>query len=612
MSRLPLFDNGIAGQTSTYDRTGGNNDGFAGTYSFIRRNLDSSLVIFEAKGSGVITRIATPTPTNDTLDIYINDTIMPSLSVQYNDLFTGKVFPFVKPLCGSQLGGFYCYYPIMFNNGCKIVCRAKNLQFHQIQYKRFPKGTVVQSFTKDLTDNEKGVLEKIVASWGNCHAKAGSLGSNLLKQASAFTISPGETKTIFDRQGGGRVTGIELDNADAFVGLYKNIDIKISWDGETTPAVYCPIADFFGYAFGSPAMQSLLVGTNHNKNYCYYPMPFVSTAKVQLIYRNNNQLGSQPTKRLTATVYYTLQKRDVQKEGKFYTCWQGNATPAAGQPHTLLKTKGRGQYVGTLLQAQGLRPGMTLFFEGDDSTAVDGQPAIHGTGSEDYFNGGWYAFPDRWSSRCSLPLHGALEYNLPYCRTGGYRLYMADKIPFTKSIYQSMEHGPDGNTIPASYTTLAFYYCDTPPTQYTKPNNADSKVFIPDTLMLYPQLLTVNIWGQAAVKPTWAYNTGGESFIFTVNDGTRLKFSVGEILPGRYQLFADFTKFPEGCDFSIWQRQCPVGGWIPTYAKTKERVSQLYLGSIAINDTENTLTIQFKTNRENNSFFLNRFILVKQ
>ena len=39
------------------------------------------------------------------------------------------------------------------------------------------------------------------------------------------------------------------------------------------------------------------------------------------------------------------------------------------------------------MQSQGLNPGMTFFFEGDDSTVADGQLSIHETGSEDFLTG---------------------------------------------------------------------------------------------------------------------------------------------------------------------------------------------------------------------------------
>src|ERR1044072_7557120 len=71
---LPSYrSNTYSAQVSSYDTTGGNNDGFGGQYSFIKRNADSSLVIFDVKGTGVVNRIWTPTPTQDTLDFYIDD-----------------------------------------------------------------------------------------------------------------------------------------------------------------------------------------------------------------------------------------------------------------------------------------------------------------------------------------------------------------------------------------------------------------------------------------------------------------------------------------------------------------------------------------------------------
>lgn len=92
----------------------------------------------------------------------------------------------------------------------------------------------------------------------------------------------------------------------------------------------------------------------------------------------------------------------MKEEGKFYSVWRREKTPL-GIFHKFAAQKGKGHYVGTIHQAQGLRPGMTLFFEGDDSTYVDNKMRLHGTGSEDYYNGGWYALLDRWDRGNSLP-----------------------------------------------------------------------------------------------------------------------------------------------------------------------------------------------------------------
>jgi Protein of unknown function (DUF2961) len=110
----------------------------------------------------------------------------------------------------------------------------------------------------------------------------------------------------------------------------------------------------------------------------------------------------------------------------------------------------------------GFKPGLPEFFEGDDSAATEGIFRIHGTGTEDYFNGGWYDLPGQWDTARSMPLSGCIEYSKTLGVTGGYRFYLSDKLSFEKSIYEAIEHGPTIEGIPAEYTSVSFYYCDRP------------------------------------------------------------------------------------------------------------------------------------------------------
>jgi hypothetical protein len=616
ISKLPCYlTNTIEEQTSTYDTTGGNNDGFSGTYSFIKKDKDSNLIIFDIKGAGVINRIWTPTPTNDTLDFYIDDTLHPAFSIKYMDLFSNKVYPFIGPLCGNELGGFFCYLPIPFQTHCRIICRAKQTQFHQIQYRLYPPGIMVKKFSINLSEEEKTALKKIADLW---YDKQHSIkdfydqGNTIITTSKTTTFLPGESKTIFNTQQGGRILEIVFDNPIIFEGLQKLFDIKITWDDEKIPAVYCPIADFFGYAFGKNSMQALLLGTHQNKNYCYLPMPFDKNATIELIYRKTTSKQSVPVQ-IKASIAYTNQKRNKTTEGKFYTSWNSNTLSVNQAAHVFLKTKGRGHYIGSVLQAQGMKPGMTYFFEGDDSTATDNVFRLHGTGSEDYFNGGWYALPDRWDRKMSLPLHGALDYSLPFCRTGGYRFYIGDKISFEKSIFQSMEHGPENNNSPVHYTSLAFYYCDLFPATFLKPTNELSSVYIPDTMIMYPQVMDFSVWDNITCKAAWTYDTGGQSFTFSATDESGLRISLNEIPDGRYKLYADITKNEKGCMFSFWQGQIQVSEWIATNKKGKEeRIPMLYSGEIVTSEFYKSLTIHFKTTPAENSLLLSRLILVRE
>ncbi|MEX2335879.1 MAG: hypothetical protein WD555_01250 [Fulvivirga sp.] len=156
---LPAYwDDTEVKQISSYDTTGNNDDGFSGKYSFIRKNPDSSLVIFEAEGNGVINRIWTPTPNSDVLDFYFSGSDKPSFSIPFIDLFSGNVFPFVSPVSGNEIGGYYCYFPIPFKDGCKIVSRGKSMKFYQIQYRTYPKQFKVENFSQDLDESAKAAL----------------------------------------------------------------------------------------------------------------------------------------------------------------------------------------------------------------------------------------------------------------------------------------------------------------------------------------------------------------------------------------------------------------------------------------------------------------------
>ena len=608
IQQLPQYINGShEWEKSSYDTTGGNDDGFSGRYSFVRKNPDGTLVIFEAAGKGVVNRIWMPTRNNDTLDFYFDGREKPTFSIKFYDLFSGKVFPFIAPVCGNQLGGYYCYVPMPFQNGCKIVLRAKQMQFYQIQCRSYPDTYNVKTFNPVFTGDEKAELKKIATFWDSENKTV----KDFYKGEIAFaainaTIKPGQTINLLNLNRGGRIVGIEISPASAFTGLNKQLDLKVTWDNEKNPAIYAPLGDFFGYAFGSQSMQSLLLGSKGNKNYCYFPMPFDKNAKIELLYRKPPAGVPAESKLIHAKIYYSAVKREPEREGKFYARWFNDIKPAEGKPHVFLDIHGKGHYVGTLLQAQGLKPGMTTFFEGDDSTSTDGVTRIHGTGSEDYFNGGWYALLDRWDTKMSLPLHGALDYSLPFARTGGYRLYLDDKLSFDNHIFHSIEHGPEGNKAPVDYTSVALYYSDAPIAEVTKPTNVLTKVYMPDTLIMYPQLMKFSLWGVTGVKEDYS------GFSFMAHDEGRINISLTEIPYGHYKLYADIETDTKGADISIWQRQTQAGDWLSVNSPKKENKKHVYLCDLTIGEFKDTITIVFKTNGENNKLTLGRLIFEKQ
>ncbi len=525
LSSLPAYiDNSYVGMESSYDRTGGNNDGFEGTYSFVRKQEDGGLVIFEKDGKGVVERIWTPTPTDDTLDFYFDKAASPSFSIKFNDLFSGKVAPFLEPVVGKKVGGWYSYLPIPFRDGIKIVFRGKRIMFHQVQYRSYTGDEQVTTFQPALSNGAQAVMEKIQSDWSSIVKPALPNTKTIRKTA---TLTPGKAVTLAKIQKGGRIVSLDITPGDAFSGMANAIDLKVTWDGEQTPAIYAPAADFFGYAFGSASMKSLLSGVADGKAYCYIPMPFDRSATIELIYRKNQ--SGLPTVHISSEVVWIEDKRR-KDEGKFYAYWK-REQPAPGQPYVFLEGKGKGHYVGTVLLSQAKTYNHhTEFFEGDDSTVLDGRYTLHGTGSEDYFNGGWYAQPNGWVERKGAPLSGCLDYSLPLSRTGGYRFFVSDKMSFDESIYHSIEHGPVNNNRKVEYTSVAMYYAPAAIAVGKAPTNDGSLISLPDTFSFYPRLMNhVSYEGNAKLVDGDGEIGQGQSGVFVID--------VSEVPPGKYTLY---------------------------------------------------------------------------
>lgn len=601
---LPEYRSGcLVEQISSYDTTGGNDDGFSGKYSYIRKE-NGHLVIADFKGPGVINRIWTPTPTNDTLAFYFDGEKKSRLRICFSDLFSGKVYPFVKPVCGNEVGGYYSYLPIPFKKSCKIVFEGEKIMFHQIQYRSLP-GYKVESYTNEMFENERNSLKEVCDIWSDISPEVTNYtngNSSAYKvEEKSFTLLPGQRIPFFEKTDGGRIIGLTIDGGSSFEGLNKDVLIEGKWDNETSPAIQTPVADFFGYAFGKTAMRSMLIGKKQDINYSFFPFPFDNKAELALVYKERST-GKQNPVQITTWVYYNDIPRNIRTEGKFYALWRREIDPPAGKYYTFADLKGKGHYVGTVHLAQALQPGMTIFFEGDDSTYVDGRMRMHGTGSEDYYNGGWYALLDRWDRGISLPIHGSLDYSLPMARTGGYRFYLTDKMTFEKELYLGIEHGPEGNAYPVDYTSVAYYYSDTPVSGQMEADERLRTVYIPEEHEYFPQLMEV---------------TQGGGIEITQMRGLRMKASpagmarimLNDVPEGRYKVYFSYYKKENGADFCIWQRQKQLNDWQTTASSTEELIQKQYMGDVELTPQTNSLTVHVRKNQEADEFELDRILL---
>ncbi len=604
---LPQYRSGVVEQESSYDRTGNNDDGFSGKYSFIRKEGDK-LVLADLRGPGVINRIWTPTPTTDTIQFYFDGEKTPRINIPLIDLFSGKVFPFVNPVCGNEVGGYYCYIPIQYSKSCKILYLGERIQFHQIQYRPYPEKMKVTSFSMNWKDSEKTALQTVCRYW---NAETDVIGLLKVSEAAVkteskqFFLSPGESVPFFTVNEGGRIVGIELQCGSALEGKNKDIILQAQWDDDTGPAIYSPAADFFGYAYGKPAMRSILAGNNAaGVNYCYLPMPFEKKAELKMVYAKRAGMPQSKVE-LNTKVYYVPAPRNPETEGRLYTVWRREINPKDGEPYLFADIRDKGHYAGTIHLAQGLRPGMTLFFEGDDSTVVDGKMRIHGTGSEDYYNGGWYALLDRWDRGVSLPVHGSLDYSLPMCRTGAYRFYLTDKLSFEQSFLQTIEHGPENNLFPVDYTSVAFYYGNKSPENRMEPVERLRTVYYPDVHVFFPQLMDLSLG--------WDTRIENKGYLMATTSGEGLvRIMLNDIPEGKYKIGLTYFTTPQSGEFSIWNRQKMITDWRTAYASREEKLEKQDLGEICVTPQTNSISIRIRKTDQGNEFRFENLYLEKQ
>ena len=274
---------------------------------------------------------------------------------------------------------------------------------------------------------------------------------------------PGETVVLADLQGPGVVTHIWLTIAANEYGWPRLLRLRVYYDGSATPSVDAPVGDFFGAGHGyERPLNSLMVvnGSSGRSRNSYWPMPFRQSCRITV---------TNEGRRRVSNLYYHVdweKRKELPPDAGYFHAWYKQELPAqAGKRYEVLSVRGRGHYVGTLLNVIQTQAGW--FGEGDDFFFVDGekQASIEGTGTEDYFN-------DAWSLRVSEgPYWGVpvAEGRGLGARMTAYRWHLRDPIPFRESLRFEFEHGgwtynPDGSVRSAFeeradlFSSVAFWY----------------------------------------------------------------------------------------------------------------------------------------------------------
>jgi hypothetical protein len=296
-------------------------------------------------------------------------------------------------------------------------------------------------------------------------------------------LAAGQTLTVFDEAGPGDITHIWVTLSSHEPLYLKKLVLRMYWDDESTPSVEAPIGDFYGLGLGENIpYQSLplAVGNSEALN-CYFPMPFEKRGRITLsnegaseahVYYNVDYQAykhSLPP----GTLYFHAQYRQCAPCEGWTNQWTSNQDPLVDNKTNLtgegnyvwMEATGRGHYVGVTMSV--LQNQDKWWGEGDDMFFIDGDkfPSVQGTGTEDYFSGGW----DFGRKAFSYLLFGApvTGPEMAGSRWSVYRFHLDSPITFTKSIRATIEHG-SANHRSDNFYSVAYWYQTEPHAPFPK------------------------------------------------------------------------------------------------------------------------------------------------
>jgi D-arabinan exo alpha-(1,3)/(1,5)-arabinofuranosidase (non-reducing end) len=443
---LPLFRDATCKQFSSYDRSGGNDD--TGHYL---SEKDGVFVLADVRGPGCIERIWSANPSG-TFRLFIDGESKPRVECPFTKLFEDAVPPFLAPLAGRSSGGWYSLVPIPFARGCRIEVAGGERFYYQVTYHQFSPAKEIASFTPTPTPDGLVWLDKARKVASGLGESPYEPDSRIVVDDKSGPLASGEHAVVAELSGPAEICGIRIDVQPRQRDLLRGTAIRMWWDDEKDPSVEAPLGDFFGCGFGDRRFASLPIGMTDEGGYCWFPMPFARSARIEIANESPIAIAS-----LRVEIAHRPLDSPPRSSGRFHARWHRETT-AAGQPFVLLEAKGRGHWVGCTMAMQGTSG--IHFLEGDEQVFVDGEtkPSIVGTGTEDFFSSGWYFATGEFA----LAFHGLVLKDESVSRIAAYRFQVGDCIPFRKSIRFQIEHGGKNDYPGADYASVAYWYQDEP------------------------------------------------------------------------------------------------------------------------------------------------------
>lgn len=600
-------------QWSSYDRkskydeaTGKYVDWFAnGDGKGFIREENGQQVMAEMAGPGCIWRIWSATPEKGHVRIFLDGAEQPAVDMPFVDYFqSGGFVGFPALIYKTAANGFNMHIPIPYQKSCKIVADQGWGNYFQFTYTTFPKGTTVPTFDRKMIAENFALLLDV----DSIHStKLGSDPAGKIEGektiGGSHTIAPGQSMVVPKIDGPQAITSFKVKvqtNGIANVDdALRSVTLSMKWDGEQKPSVWTPLGDFFGTGPGINLYKSLPLGMTESGFYSYWYMPFEKSAEIALMNDGKESVT------LECTVTVAPLKQPVKSLGRFHAKWHRDALlpaePERNMDWTMLKTSGRGRFLGVALNVW--NPRGNWWGEGDEKFFVDGEkfPSTIGTGSEDYFSYAWSSGKLFYQS-----LHNQTRNN---GNNVGHlsvnRWHVADNIPFQTSFEGAIEKY-FLNTRPTFYDCVVYFYLAAGGTDPYEP------LPIAERVGFLPQIEIVKIkgaiegesmkviekkGGETSTQGTEQYKGkwSDDQHLFWnkgVKAGDRLTLALPVKDAGKFTICAQFTKAIDYGIIQIWLDDQKLGEPIDCFNNGVIPTGELKLGERELTSGEHKFTIE--------------------
>ena len=569
----------------------------------IIRQEGDSFVFAEIEGPGCIRRIWSALPQQGHVRIYLDGNPEPVVDLPFIGYFDRTNAPFIYPALVHEVAkGWNCYVPIPFQKSCKIVGDKDWGAYYHFTYSKFPEGTKVPTFTRNLSAEETAALadaDRVLRKRAGADPAGRRPGE--ITEVERLALAPGETAVAASLTGCRAITSIwvKLDspNSQDVEETLRNVTLKIRWDGEKNPSVWAPLGDFFGTGPGLNKYRSLPLGVTDEGLYSYWYMPFAKQAVVELANEGTSTFAGQ------IIITHAPVTRPIEGLGRFHAKWHRDALLPTETERwidwPMVKTEGRGRFCGVALEVWNPRGGW--WGEGDEKFFVDGEkfPSTIGTGSEDYFGYAWCT-PQLFQNA----FHNQTRVHDNIGHVSVNRWHIVDNVPFQKSFEGDIEKYYLNNR-PTLYASTAYWYLEAGGLDpYAQIPVEDRWYFIEPKVESVPgaiegEGLNVlsktggNTSAQGMESFTGGHWSGNTHLWWTeAKPGDKLDLAIPVKKSGKYTLKAAMTKAPDYGIAHLYLDGRKLGKPIDFYHEGVIPTGEISFGTMDLSEGEHKLTVE--------------------